>query len=147
MLFHTANSLKIRPLSVAIATILMPISLLSQAAIAKDSRAWECKAGSDGQWECYKNGVLEDRPAAAPVVKALPKPAALSIAEQPTAAPAYTPKASVGLSQAAPEAKVAQPTEEPKPVVIPEPVPSKPQAVAKPKPVVAQPAAKTYACG
>ena len=112
MLFHTANSLNIRPLSVAIATGLMPISLLSQAALANDSRAWECKAGSDGQWECYKNGVLEDRPAAAPVVKALPspaKPAALSIAEQPTAAPAYTPKASVGLSQAAPKAKVAPP--------------------------------------
>ena len=145
MLFHTANSLKIRPLSVAIATILMPISLLSQAALANDSRAWECKAGADGQWECYKNGVLEDRPAAAPVVKALPtptKPAALSIAEQPTAAPAYTPKATVGLSQAAPEVKVAEPTAEPKPVVIPKPVPSKPQAIAQPEPVVAQPAQK-----
>ena len=145
MLFHTANSLKIRPLSVAIATVLMPISLLSQAALANDSRAWECKAGSDGQWECYKNGVLEKRQAAAPFVKALPtpaKPAALSIAEQPTAAPAYTPKASVGLSQAAPEAKVAEPAKKPKPVVIPEPIPSKPQAVAKPEPVVAKPAQK-----
>jgi len=145
MLFHTAKSLKIRPLSVAIATILMPISLLSQAALANDSRAWECKAGADGQWECYKNGVLEDRPAAAPVVKALPtptKPATLSIAEQPTAAPAYTPKATVGLSQAAPEVKVAEPTAEPKPVVIPKPVPSKPQAIAQPEPVVAQPAQK-----
>ncbi len=145
MLLHIANSLKIRPLSVAIATVLMPISLLSQAALANDSRAWECKAGSDGQWECYKNGVLEDRPAAAPIVKALSspaKPAALSIAEQPTVAPAYTPKGSVGLSQAAPVAKAAEPAEEAKPVVIPEPVPSKPKPVSKPEPVVAQPAQK-----